>query len=343
MRYLSSLLLPAFLVSSPLGEADVRALLPDAQGTAPIEAKLSDADRSSIDRAVGRLSGPGSPEPRSASSGPSGIELYRTKAKVEGESTDLRVAIVPARGPKGEFRVAVAADASGIVQAAKVLGDAGGAGSERFLAQFVGPWATAHAAAATGAPLSALEEKRAAAKGDGPQAKRLRTLLALRGIMLENQAASDAIYLLLERKEAAPAAPHARRISESLARLAALGPDLPPLLEGKEVEAFVKFAEASRKASDELVQALEKGDATRAGNLFAVTLQQACARCHGFDDHRHRKPLTNAFEKFREEAGVGPGWFLVGHDVFPAPGEEAASQAVAFAIKEGLLVLGKAK
>jgi hypothetical protein len=115
------------------------------------------------------------------------------------------------------------------------------------------------------------------------------------------------------------------------------------MLEGKEVEAFLKFAESSRKASDELVQALEKGDATRAGNLFAVTLQQACARCHGFDDHRHRKPLTNAFEKFRAEAGVGPGWFLVGHDVIPAPGEEAASQAVAFAIKEGLLVLGKAK
>ncbi|MGH7149387.1 MAG: hypothetical protein ACREIU_01750 [Planctomycetota bacterium] len=340
MRNASPFLLLPILASSPPGEADVRALLPDAQGTAPIEAKLSDADRSSIDRAVVRTAGSGSPEARSPSAG---IELYRTKAKVEGEPTDLRVAIVPARGPKGEFRVAVAADASGVVQAAKALGDAGGAGSEKFLAQFVGPWATARAAAATGSPLTALEEKRAAAKGDGPQAKRLRTLLALRAIMLENQAASDAIALLLERKQAAPAAPHARKISEALARLAALGPDLPPLLEGKEVEAFVRFAEASRKASEELAQTLEKGDATRAGNLFAVTLQQSCARCHGYDDHRHRKPLTNAFEKFREEAGVGPGWFLVGHDVLPAPGEEAASQAVAFAIKEGLLVLGKAK
>ncbi|HET6201947.1 MAG TPA: hypothetical protein VFI25_03995 [Planctomycetota bacterium] len=344
-------LLPALSLLAPLllplgrsaGDADVRALLPDAQGIQPVEVRISEADEEAIARAVGRSPAGGGVVVRGAAAPAPAIEVYRTRAKVEDEPRDLRVALVPAKGPKGGFRLAVAVDGEGIVRAAKALGDAGGAGSDKFLSQFLGEWATAHAGAATPRPLSALEEKRNAAKGEGPEAKKLRTLFALRGLMVEDQAAADAIEQALGKKEAASAVPHAKRIAENLGKIAALGADLPPILEGKEVASFVEFAEATRKVAEELVQALEKGDAARATNLSSTALQQSCARCHGFDDHRYRKPLTSAFEKLREEAGIGSGYFVVGHDVVPVPGEEAASQAAAFAVKEAILVLGKTK
>ncbi|HKB16895.1 MAG TPA: hypothetical protein VKF62_12580 [Planctomycetota bacterium] len=328
------LALLALLPSDPprsRGEVDVQALFPDAKETRPIEAKLSEADRAAVARAVGR--DPAAPAPA--------IEMYRTRASVEEEPKDLRVAIVSASGAGGEFRVALAVDPAGDLQAAKVIGEAGAAGSEKFLSQFLGPFPTAHATGATAMPLSVLEEKRSASKGDGPDAKKLRTLFALLDLMRDNQASSDALETAIEGRDWAGSAPHARRLSENLARLASIGPDLPPLLEGKEVETFLQLAEGARKAAGDLAEALEKGEGKRAADL-STSLQQACARCHGWDAHRHKRPLMNAFERVREEAGIGTGHFVVGHDVTPAAGAEDASQAVAFAIKEGLLLLRKA-
>jgi mono/diheme cytochrome c family protein len=324
------------LVLLPLlvpGEEDVRALLPEAQTVRRIDVSWPEEEVRAFALAVGRAEGP---EPA--------FEFYDVEATIDGKAAKARAGLVPVKGEWGAMRVAVATDEKGTVTRIRVLGDSKNVSEDSFLSQFVGRWAPVQIGPNSRLPLSSLLEKVALAReGSGEEAEKLQTLLRLKEKMDGIQLRADGILGALDRADLRVAAAQSRNLSKEFADLGPLWKDFAPVfLDPKDLAGIQPLAEAARKACEQVAAAAEKdkADPKEVRNLYLQTVDRACGRCHGYDDHRLRKPLQKAIGEQRDALGIGQGFFLVGHDVVPAgPHTIEDSRAVALAIKEILLRL----
>ena len=93
-----------------------------------------------------------------------------------------------------------------------------------------------------------------------------------------------------------------------------------------------------------IVSHARAGDAGTARSAIVEFRRRTCGSCHNIEGHTLgeggvRDALMAAFK----ERGMRRDLYRVGYDVWPAPGEEAASQEIASAIKAILVVLGQSQ
>jgi len=330
--WISSLTLLA-ASAPPSGEEDVRALLPEATTVRSLALAWPEEELRAIAMAVGRTEGP---DPA--------FQYFEVEAAVDGKSAKLRAGLVPVQGKWGAMRVAAAVDERGTVVRIKILGDSKNVAEESFLSQFVGRWAPVQIGPNSRLSLSSLVEKRKEAEeGSGEEAAKLRTLFHLKEKMDEIQLRADGLLGAIDRGDLQVAAAQARNLSKEIGDVKPLWKDFAPVfLDAKDLPAIQALVDATSKACDEVAASAGKGDAKATRDVYFQAVERACGRCHGYDDHRLRKPLQKAIGEQRDALGIGQGFFLVGHDVVPAgPHTIDDSRVVALAIKEILLRLAK--
>lgn len=306
---------------------DLKKILPDVEGVKRSARKISKEAREKIEKAL----------ERALDDKEANAAIWEGRASVPeaNASEKIRVlyTVVAGKGPKGEFKIAVAvAPEERVIAGVRMIEnkDDPAIASGEFLDQFEMFRYTANVSN----PASTLEEARkvgAARKDD--RAKQIDGIFKLHAIMHPVDAAWKRLQRRLDEdnKEAAADAAEVARLFGEAEKLL---PDFTFLRVGS-VDSFRRRLKESAKELGTLAQHAKAGKMVEARNVAAEVAKMSCSQCHAGTERQFREK--------RLELGMGNGYFAVGLDVEATEGPVESLKAAAAAIRQAVLILAEAK
>ncbi len=306
---------------------DFKKILPDLEGAKRSARKLSKEGRERVEKAI----------ERKLDDKEANVQIWEGRALVPEANANEKVrvlyAVVGAKGPKGEFKVAVAiAPDDRVIAGVRVLEnkDDAAIASDDFLQQFEMFVYTANLAN----PASALDDarKRGAERRDD-KAKQIDGIFKLHAIMHPVEATWKRLQGHLDG-DSKDAAADADSISRYFGEVEKLLGDFT-FLRQSQSDAFRRRLKESVKELGALAQHARAGKMVEARNSAAEIARMSCSQCHAGTER--------IFREKRLELGIGNGYFAVGHDVQAAEGPKDSLDAAAKAIRLAVLILSEAK
>lgn len=260
------------------------------------------------------------------------------------QAVDLSWVVAWGASGASRVRVAVASAPGGKVLAVTALeavpeGAAKPEAFSRFLGQFSGRFGLKTTSNSWN-PLRRLEERMEAARdASTEEGRKLSFLVRQLALMRRNQEVSGQMFPAIQQKKAEDAATAAREIASAFRELQSRRPDVTLFLGKEAAGTYEDKAAAMERTMDAVAAAAEKKDWSGAVEILRTEVQRGCGACHGWDGHPLGGTLQAAFGMLRGKMDIGPGYFVVGHDVQPDPKLSSdEQQAAALAVKKALLL-----
>lgn len=309
------------------GQEDFKKIAPDVEGVKRSARKVSKEGREKIEKAI----------ERKLDEKDVNVPIWEGRAMVpeanQGEKVRVLYTVVPAKGPKGEFKVAVAvAPEERVLAGVLVLEnkDDPAVASDDFLIQFDQFKYTPNVAN----PLSSLAEARKAAAGRADEkAKQVDGIFKLFTIMHQVESSWNALNRHLDEENKA-AGDDADRVAKLFGDTEKLIADFT-FLRPTSADSFRRRLKDSATELKKLSQHAKAGKLVEARAVASEVNKMSCLQCHA--------GTQRIFRDKRGELGVGNGYFALDHDVKPGEGPKESLDAAAKAIRLAVLILSEAK
>jgi hypothetical protein len=305
----------------------VKKVVPDADRIKKLARKLSPASREKIEKALGeKLAEAELASPL--------WECYATVPSVSSmEKTRCLVTVVTVRGPKGVFKVGVAAATlENTLHTVKILenADEKALESKSFLSQFDGFEYTTNVWNSPDALAGALRK----AQGGDDAARETDAIVRLNSHMRAMGPAWERLLEKVDKKDKTATEETAsmdRAFEDSLRLLPAA-----KFLKAAQQDRYKQYAQGARTDFADLKRLLEGGKFDDAYRKTGEIDSQRCAKCHG--------SYRRNFREARLERGLGDGYFSTKLEVsVPDPRLEASYQAAASAVRRAILIASEMK
>ena len=314
----------AFAASS---QDEFKKIVPDVEGAKRSSRKLSKEARERVEKAI----------ERKLDDKEANVAIWEGRGSVpeanQSEKVRILYTVLTAKGPKGEFKVAVAvAPEERVIAGVRVLEnkDDPAAGSDDFLLQFDQYRYTAD----LWTPGSALSEvKQASAARKDERSKQIDGIFKLMSIMHPVEPTWWSMEAHLDSGDKT-AADEAERIAKSFGDTEPLVADFG-FLKTSSADSFRRRLKEGIAELRKLSQHAKAGKFVEARAVASEVRKSSCTLCHAGNER--------VFRIKRAELGIGNGFFTVGHDVKTTVPATASHQAVASAIRLAVLILSEAK
>ena len=274
------------------------------------------------------------------------LRLYTARAEVDDEGMmDLRVALLPLQGAMAGGYLAVVVGDDGIVYRTRLWGtppfdtDPESAW-ENFWRQF-----QYHKTRAVIDPSSALADSAVdqfwmRLQADSSQDLGVQALYHHGRQMMANSFLIRRTMALTGRGEV-PDPSWYQHYIDAFTHLDTTAEHLQPLIGEDAVSQYRSVTSEALAPLTPLVSHARAGNAGKARSAILEFRRRTCVTCHNIEDHALGEGgVRDALMAVFKDRGMRRDLYRVGYDVWPVPGEEAASQEIASAIKAMLFVLG---
>ena len=327
MKLAGSVLVLGLALVAGAQQEELKKIAPDVEAVKKSARKITKEAREKIEAAI----------ERKLDEKEMAVQIWEARASVpEANPTDkvrILYAVVPAKGPKGDFKIGVAiAPDERVIAGVRMIEnrDDPAIGSEEWLAQFEMFVYTSNVSN----PASALDQARAAsAARKDEKGKQLDGIFKLHAIMHPVETAWANLQDHLE-EESKDAAADADRLGQLFTDTEKVLGDLT-FLKQSQVDSFRRRLRDSVKNLNTLVGQVRAGKMVEARATSSDVYKSSCSQCHA--------GTQRIFREKRLELGVGNGYFSVGHDVKAPDASRDSYQAAAKAIRLGVLILSEAK
>ena len=313
--------------ASPAKQDDLKKLLPDVEAVKRTARKLSKESRERIEAAL----------ERKLDEKEAGAPIWEARGTVPeanpSEKIRIGYTVVTGKGPKGEFRIGVAAAPEERVLVGVLMlenKDVPANAADDFLLQFD----QFRYSANLSNPLSKLQEARAsAAKRGDAAAKQADGIFKLFAIMHPVDARWKKLLTLVD-KESKDAGQVGDEVAKLFGDTESVLPDFT-FLKASQVETFRRRLREGAKELGTFSKHARAGKFAEARAAATEIYNMSCSQCHA--------GTRRIFRDKRAEFGIGNGYFEPGLDVAAPEDSREFYAAVARSIRLGLLILSEAK
>jgi ElaB/YqjD/DUF883 family membrane-anchored ribosome-binding protein len=313
--------------AGPPKQDDLKKILPDVEAVKRSSRKLSKEGREKVEKSIER-------KLDEKEAAPPIWEARGTVPEVNSnEKIRILYTVVTGKGPKGEFRIGVAAAPEERVLAGVLMlenKDVSQGVADDFLLQFD----QFRYSANLSNPTSALDRARAAAaKREDAAAKQADGIFKLHALMhpVGGHWAKLQEHLDKESKDAAQSADQVAKLFGDTEGVLA---DFT-FLKQSQLDTFRRRLREGAKELEKFSKQARAGKFAEARQTATETYNMSCSQCHA--------GTRRIFRDKRAEFGIGNGYFVAGHDVVAPEGAKEFYDAVARSIRLGLLILTEAK
>ncbi|MBI5365527.1 MAG: hypothetical protein HZA54_00705 [Planctomycetes bacterium] len=323
----------------PGPEAKLKELLgPEVRKVVPVKKKLAEEAKKKLETALGQTLEAADLEPYL-------YDVDGVTSPDTGEPVKVRACLTVAKGPSGPIRLGLAVDPKGEVLAAKVFehGEKTDLLMEEFCQQFVGDVANETSWRSPQDLEAILAKVKSADAEKDPDAAKAKILLRVRHEMEENGELMGELKEKLEKKDAAGAAQAASGMAKELGEVGEQMAKLTMYYKPDQVKHLVEIAGGAKGAAEQVGEAAKKSDWAAAQRAFKEKLHESCEKCHDWSDPTTGKNFYKSFLMMRAGAGVGNGYWVIGHDRHAPAAARDVAQAIASGFKKALLTLDATK
>ena len=147
--------------------------------------------------------------------------------------------------------------------------------------------------------------------------------------------------MALAGNDAVPDPSWYQRYTNDFDQLDSIATALQPVIGDEAVSKYQTVSREARALLEPLVSHARASDADKARTAVMDFRRRTCGVCHGIEEHTlGESGIRDALLAEFKTLGVRRDLYRVGYDVWPVPGQEAASQEIASALKAILFVLG---
>ena len=274
------------------------------------------------------------------------LRLYTARTTLDDRVLNQRVALLPLQGEFAGGFLAIVVGDDGVVYRSRLWGtpafdDDPESVWENFWRQFEYRRTRTVIDPSSALADSAVDQFWMRLQADSSQDLGLQALYAHGRQMLANSLLIRRTMALTGRGEV-PEPSWYEHYIDAFTHLDTTAEHLQPLIGEDAVSQYRSVTSEALALLTPLVSHARAGDAGKARSAILEFRRRTCVTCHNIEDHalgegRVRDALMAAFK----DRGMRRDLYRVGYDVWPVPGEEAASQELASAIKAILFVLGQ--
>ncbi|NND72236.1 MAG: hypothetical protein HKN43_11740 [Rhodothermales bacterium] len=127
-----------------------------------------------------------------------------------------------------------------------------------------------------------------------------------------------------------------------MGELAGIARAFEPVIGPDAVAEYLRVVDEASSSLNAIAGMASEGNVTGVRNAITDYRRRTCGACHGIESHTLGEgELDDSVLAYFNENGVHRDWYRVGLDVWPVPGESAASQTVASSLKAMLMLLNR--
>ena len=275
------------------------------------------------------------------------LRIYTARTTLEDErALDLRVALLPLQGDLAGGFLGLAVGDDGDVYRSRLWGTPAfdndpESAWENFWRQFEYRKTRAVIDPSSALSDSAVDQFWLRLQADSSQGLGIQAIYHHGRQMIANSYLIRHTMALTGRGEV-PAPSWYQHYADAFTHLDTMAEHLQPLIGEDAASQYRSVTSEALALLEPLVSHARASDAAKARSAIREFRRRTCVTCHNIEDHALgeggiRDALMAAFK----DRGMRRDLYRVGYDVWPVPGEEAASQEIASAIKAILLVLGQ--
>ena len=275
------------------------------------------------------------------------LRIYTARTTLEDEGDlNLRVALLPLQGTFDGGYLAVAVGGDGIVYRSRFWGtpafdDDPESAWENFWRQFEYRKTRGVINPADALPDSAVDQFWMRVQADSSEGLGTQDFYDHGRQMIANSFLIRRTMALTGRGEVPDPSWYEHYI-EAFTQLDAMTEHLQPLIGEDAASQYRSVTSEALALLEPLVSHARAGDAGQTRGAIREFRRRTCGACHNIEGHALGEGgVRDALMALFKERGMRRDLYRVGYDVWPVPGEAAASQEIASALKAMLFVLGQ--